>query len=487
MDTNISSKKILRKQTYLSRIPGMFKGMLFFLIVLIIFSKSGLAQDFKNVSLLDQWRTDTLLSAQNIFFNEVWHFDRNGRDYAVIGSTEGTHFFEITPNDNFRFISFISGDFRSAQVHNRDFRDFGNYIYVVADQGSASALQILNISMLPDSVFLEKTDTSNWNRAHTICIDKESELLYACTYRPPLGHPEWIYSPLKVFSLADPLNPALVFSGFENIDEVHYAYVRGDTAYLNCGFDGLKIYNFSNPSNPVLLGSLSVYNDQGYNHSGWLSEDGKTYFFTDESEGKRIKMVDVSNIANPIVVRNFGTENFQNAVAHHCIPVGNLLFTSYYNEGLRIFDTRPPVREIAYYDTYSLTSDYFMNGAWGVFPFRNGQRILVSDRTFGLFLFGFNYDVFSQPKQEGRFSIFPNPIAQGEKFIVSIEDSEIRNFTIEILDNSGKLIHEVKIENQTYAEIKTHLSQGVYHVKITYKDYLNEAKKFYEKLLVVSE
>lgn len=443
------------------------------------------AQDFKNISLLDHWRVDTLASSQGIYFNEVWFFERNHREYAIIGSTEGTHFFEITDKDQLRFVGFVAGDFRSAQVHNRDFRDFGNYVYAVADQGSASALQIINISGLPDSVYLEKTDSTHWNRAHTICIDPNSALLYACSFRPPIGHPEWFYRPLKVFSLSDPLNPELVFSGFNNIDEVHYAHVRGDTAYLNCGFDGLRIYDFKIPSNPVLLGSLSVYNDQGYNHSGWLSEDGKTYFFTDESEGKRIKMVDVSDVSNPIILRNFGTSNFASSVAHHIIPVGDLLFVSYYNEGLRIFDTRVPVKEIAHYDTYPLNSLYKMNGAWGVYPFRNGKRILVSDRTFGLFLCGFEYELFSVAHSEENLLIFPNPVMRNESIYLQIPDLKDANFSVVIYDNHGREVFSNRYQNQTFAQIACDFAQGVYAVSVSYNNYLNEPERLFGRILVV--
>lgn len=452
--------------------------------VLLLFFVPVNGQLQKNVQLLDHWTTDTLISAQNILFNEVWYFQRNDRDYAIIGSTEGSHFFEITESDALRFIGFIQGDFPSAQVHNRDFRDFGNYVYAVADQGESSALQIINISALPDSVYLEKTDSANWNRVHTLCIDKESELLYACTFRPPLAHPDWVYSPLKVFSLADPLNPDLVFSGFDNIAEVHYAYVRGDTAYLNCGFDGLRIYNFANPSTPILLGSLTVYNDQGYNHSGWLSEDGQTYFFTDETDGKRIKMVDVSNIANPTIIRTFGTTNFQNAVAHHIIPVGNLLFVSYYNEGLRIFDTCSPVKEIAHYDTYPLQNNFLMNGAWGVYPFRNGTRILVSDRSFGLFLFGFDADVFEAQLTTDEVVLFPNPVTQGTDFNVIINENVVNELSASVFDAAGNLVATNTFSNQSYLVFSADWAQGIYLVVLRFRNYLGEEEVRAVKVLV---
>ncbi len=459
--------------------------MKWFAIVVIHLVFLGLqAQLSKNVTLLDYWTDNTLISAQNIRFNEVWYFQRNDREYAIIGSTAGTHFFEIMPDDQLRNVGFIQGDFPSAQVHNRDFRDLGDYVYAVADQGENSALQIINIAALPDSVYLEKTDSTNWNRVHTLCIDKEAALMYACTFSPPLGHPDWFYRPLKVFSLADPLNPELVFSGFDNITEVHYAYVRGDTAYLNCGFDGLRIYNFANPSAPVLLGSLTVYNDQGYNHSGWLSEDGRTYFFTDETDGRRIKMVDVSDISNPTIIRLFGTSNFQNAVAHHIIPVGDLLYVSYYNEGLRIFDTRSPVKEIAHYDTYPLQNIFNMNGAWGVFPFRNGTRILVSDRSFGLFLFGFDYALFAAERTSDELLLFPNPVTQGSDFSVVVNENVVSELSAKVYDSAGNLVSEGTFFNQSFAVFSADWAQGVYHVVLRFRNYLGEEEERKVKMVV---
>jgi choice-of-anchor B domain-containing protein len=462
-----------------------FHGMKWCQILSSIIIFSGLyAQTSKNVHLLDHWTDNTIISAQNIRFNEVWYFQRNDREYAIIGSTAGTHFFEIMPDDKLRNVGFIQGDFPSAQVHNRDFRDLGDYVYAVADQGQNSALQIINIAALPDSVYLEKTDSTNWNRVHTICIDYQSALLYACTFTPPQGHPDWFYRPLKVFSLADPLSPSLVFSGFNNIAEVHYAYVRGDTAYLNCGFDGLRIYNFANPSSPVLLGSLTVYNDQGYNHSGWLSEDGKTYYFTDETDGKRIKMVDVSDISNPAIIRTFGTANFQNAVAHHIIPVGDLLYVSYYNEGLRIFDTRAPAKEVAHYDTYPLESNFLMNGAWGVYPFRNGTRVLVSDRSFGLFLFGFDYEIFASTRPDDALVLFPNPITQGSNFTVLLNENYLDELSASVYDAAGNLVATDTFFKQSYAVFNAAWAQGVYHVVLRFKNYLGEEEVRAVKVLV---
>jgi choice-of-anchor B domain-containing protein len=439
--------------------------------------------DHKNIKLLDHWTTDTLVSSQNIIFNEVWYFQRESREYAVLGSTEGMHFFEISANDKLQFVQFVPGRFRSSQVHNRDFRDFGDYIYAVADEGATSTLQIINIAGLPDTVFVEGEDSQNWNRVHTLAIDHEAKLLFANTFSPPLGA-DWTYSALKVFSLEDPLSPTLVFSGFSNIQEVHYTYVRDGIAYLNCGFDGLRIYDFNNPSSPVLLGSLSVYNDQGYNHSGWLSADGKTYCFAYETQGTKVKIVDVSDVSNPIVRARFGTQNFATSTAHHVVPVGDLLFVAYYNNGLRIFDSRLPIQEIAHFDTYPLQSSFSMNGAWGVHPFREGKRILVSDRSFGLFLLGFDYDVFAAQSTDGKLLLFPNPVSSQSSFTVFLQEREVNDLEVSVYDLSGKLVHQGQYANQTYAIVPGSFAEGVYVVVATFTDYLGKQEMRSGKLLV---
>lgn len=461
----------------------MFR-LLVFLLYYACFWASWAQFDAKNVTLLDHWTTDTLMSIQNIRFNEVWYFERQNREYAIMGSTQGVHFFEITDQDVLRFVQFVPGRAQNSQVHNRDFRDFGDYVYAVADQGFASSLQIINITGLPDSVFIEAEDTTQWNRVHTLAVDHEAKLLYACTFTPPLGA-DWIYSPLKVFSLESPLNPTLVFSGFSNIQEVHYAYVRNGIAYLNCGFDGLRIYDFSNPSIPIFIGNMSLYIDQGYNHSGWLSEDGQTYYFADETEGKRVKKVDVRDVANPVIMATFGTNNFSTSTAHHVIPVGDLAFVSYYNNGLRIFDTRQTLKEIAHFDTYPLHSNYSLNGAWGVYPFRNGTRILVSDRSFGLFLLGFDYEVFAPKPKVDELLLFPNPIGGlVNSFTVFLDERQVNDLRVDIYDLKGKLVHSEAFPNQTYGIVTADLAQGMYMVTAQFIDYLGDEIRKSAKLFV---
>ena len=66
---------------------------------------SGFAQEIKNVQLLDKWSEDTLLTnSSNVRYSSCWGFEYQDREYAVIGSTEGAHFFELTSDNELRLI-----------------------------------------------------------------------------------------------------------------------------------------------------------------------------------------------------------------------------------------------------------------------------------------------------------------------------------------------------------------------------------------------
>ena len=71
------------------------------------------------------------------------------------------------------------------------------------------------------------------------------------------------------------------------------------------------VADFSDPTAPVSMGSLrpSDYLQSGYNHSGWLSEDGSTYFMADEDHGMDLKVLDVTALPDLTVVDTIDAGN----------------------------------------------------------------------------------------------------------------------------------------------------------------------------------
>jgi choice-of-anchor B domain-containing protein len=459
---------------------------LLFLIVFPFFSSFG--QNFKNCLLLDNWQSDTLITnSSNVRYSGCWGFIHDGFEYAVIGSTEGHHFFKLTDENTFQFIDFVPGRYVSPQAITREYKNYQNYIYASADEGDGS-FQIIDLSFLPDSVsIVQDIQNTEIGKIHNLFIDSTNALLYACSVTPFLNGQELSLVPLKVFSLQDPLNPSLVWQGPNDLFEVHDVFVRDNLAILNCGFEGIRVYDFSIPNQPIFKSNLSFYQDQGYNHQGWLCPDNETYIFADETAGTMVKKARLNADYSITINSLFGTENEPyNKTAHNIHCTNDFAFIAYYNDGLRIFDirTNPPV-EIAYYDTHEDESGntFSMWGAWGIHALLPSGRILVSDRNTGFYLFSFDKDMFSKIPSVQDFVIFPNPSSENTICTISIPITA-KDPQITIFDMFGKIIREEDIINTSIVTLPYTLSSGMYYIQLEYTNYLNERETQKKKLII---
>lgn len=458
----------------------------FFLFVLVFNTCFG--QNFKNTILLDNWQSDTILSnSSNVRYSGCWGFTQNGKEYAVIGSTEGHHFFCLTESDSLNLIDFVPGRYVSAQAITREYKTYQNYLYATGDEGDGS-LQIIDLSYLPDSVSLvQDIQNSEIGKIHNLFIDTVNALLYACSVTPFLNGQELSLVPLKVFSLQDPLNPMLLWQGPDDLFEVHDVFVRNNLAILNCGYEGIRIYDFTQPNQPIYKSNLSIYQDQGYNHQGWLCPDNKTYVFADETAGTKIKKATLNSDFSITINSLFGTENTPyDKTAHNIHCTNEFAFVAYYNDGLRIYDLRSNTsQEIAFYDTHQDESGntFSMWGAWGIYAFLPSNRILISDRISGLFLFDFDRDLFSKLEPQEEFIIFPNPSSANESCTFSIP-YEAKDPQLKIIDLFGKVIWEVNFINKSIVTLDRSFSSGMYCVQFEYTNYLNERQTQVKKLII---
>ncbi|MCO4813878.1 MAG: hypothetical protein KC454_04155, partial [Flavobacteriales bacterium] len=297
---------------------------LFLLIFLLADVLSG--QSSLNITLLDNWQDEQIISnSSEVRYNDCWGYVQNGIEYAVIGSTEGIHFFEIKNNNTFEFVDFVEGKFSSTAVVHRDIKIYKNFLYTVCDEGQSS-LQIIDLSGLPNSVSVIGEIDTTFSKVHNIFIDETNDLMYACTITSMINGVQSSPVAMQVYSIVNPINPTLLYSGPNDIPEVHDAFVRDNIAYLNCGFDGLRVYDFSIPSNPVFLQNESIYQEQGYNHQGWMTPDGKTYVFADETNGKKVKKCSVKGDHTINIDRYFGTNSEDNSVPHNIMLDNNFAY-----------------------------------------------------------------------------------------------------------------------------------------------------------------
>ena len=423
-------------------------------ILLILSSCIFLANIYaqQTATLLYNWQDTSLVGswAYDNTYNECWGLEVNDREFAIIGSTAGTHFFDITDPINSHQVAFVAGGYTGGGVIHRDYHDFSGYLYIVCDEGSSSTLQIVDIKDLPNSVNIVYDSNILFTKAHNIFIDTATAKLYACASN----------SAMDVYTLNPPTNPSLIYS-YNNVGHVHDAFVRNDSAYLNCGNDGFRILDFSNVNQlgdqPTLLGSLTSYPDAGYNHSGWLNDQGTIYIMQDENHGYDVKILDVSDVNNINVISIFNSGVDTNSMAHNGIIKDDLVFIPYYHDGLRVFNISNPMNPIQTwkYDTYTPNNHTSYKGAWGVYPYLSSGNIILSDMQTGLYIFSLSAGTENINKDASQNTIYPNPATN--KFKINSTADHIT-----IYNSIGKIIKKKRLTSHQNTIFRNNLANGLY-------------------------
>ena len=360
----------------------------------LLFVKITFAQAIEG-NLLGQWNDETLIGAQPFgnIYNEIWGVAVNDREYAIIGSTFGTHFIDVTdpttPEEIFR----LEGQDSGPQIIHRDYHDYNGYVYAVSDEGRSS-LQIIDVRNLPDTAIVVYDSDEIFEQSHNIFIDTTHARMYSFLTSTPL-FPASETRAVTVFDLSNPELPELthVFNQFGDIDpdHVHDAYVRDHIAFLNCGPSGFAIMDFTDLDNPVSLGTLrpNAYLQSGYNHSGWASDDCSYYYMADETHGMDMKVLDLSDKTDLTVATFFDAGNpSPNSIPHNQLVACDFLYVSHYYDGLRVYDISDPLNPVPamFFNTASAVIKRSFEGAWGVYPHLPSGNILVSDMQEGLFV-----------------------------------------------------------------------------------------------------
>lgn len=417
----------------------------------------------QELDLVFHWQIEdmTPTTAFGNAWNEVWGFVQNDREFAVIGSSDGTHFFDVTDSDNIVEVGYVAGKSQGAHLIHRDYHDYNGYLYAVADEG-LSSLQIIDLRSLPDSIdSLDVVYDSDelFQRSHNIFIDQDQGILYTQSQKIPNNS-------MSLYSLADPENPTLI-STLDNLS-AHDAYVRDGICYFNRGWSGFEIIDFNDPVNPVALGSLTSYETfgQGYNHSGWLSDDGKTYAMCDENHGLPIKILDVSDFSDIEVTSVLEMKN-DSSMVHNVMFRGDFLICSYYHDGIVIYDISDPSNpsKVVEYDTYQPEHYTSYRGAWGIYSGLPSGKLLISDMQTGLYIF--ETELFAEPsgieQADADFQIFYNH-QNRQLQLNSNEQADVETNWV-LSDISGKSIQQGKANlqaTQNTIKLSQDLAIGVY-------------------------
>lgn len=358
----------------------------------------GVAGTFVSSGIqLKSWLPLNTLSAASTSGNSCWgYISPAGREYAIMGTSDGTAFVEITNPSAATLKAFMTGPTSLW----RDVRVYQQYCYAASEAGSG--IQVFNISQLDTTgaVTLVNTilaPTTTTAASHTLAIDTVSGYLY----RAGGGS-----NGLRIYDIHT--NPALpTYVGAWSPIYIHEAQVVTYTSGPNAGKQiafccggsnggnvntGLYVVDVTDKANPIQL-SYTTYPGARYCHQGWLDENSQFFYINDElDEGDTVSVcttlvMNVLNLSNVIYAGKF--DNGNSAIGHNCFVRGTKLYEANYRSGVRIFDlavstTNPP--EVAYFDTYPGSDAANFNGLWNVWPFFPSGTLIGSDLERGLFV-----------------------------------------------------------------------------------------------------
>lgn len=427
-----------------------------------------------------------------------WHQINKNKEYAISGSKSGTYFIDVTNPSTPTISAFVPG---KKGCTWREMKTYKNYCYIISSDSKPNRFQIVDMQYLPDSVKVIHDSNLLFEVGHTIWIDNDKMYIGLTTFQNG-------YSPLTVWSLANPVQPVLlqrVETQISNniIHDAHDMFARNDTIYVSAGWQGLAILKHTQPRDTLIqIGSYTGYPFAGYNHSSMITQNGKYLVFCDEVPASMpIHMVDIQNMGNiqPVV-------RFQPApltTPHNpYIKGNNFAIVSCYQDGLYIYDISQPnnINIVGSFDTYpqgGLNVNNYGAGAyagnWGAYPYLPSGIIIANDMQNGTFILdaaaAFTTTVKNPINPVGfdhiemyndKVRVYPNPAQNHLLFTVPNQLSS-KELVAECYDINEKKVQTVSVDQNvgnTQSIDTSNLPNGVYFLKLVSQNRVMSISKF---------
>jgi len=391
---------LFRLRTFIKHRIMRFKCLFTFLCLIYIFKTTN--AQFSNIEIVGKLNYENTLS-------DVWGYATNNKEYALVCVQNGVSIVDVSDPTSPKEIHFVEGFFANA----RDIKTYKNFAY--STNGKEEGLLIIDLNELPEKVEVKKFTGIGENvftASHNLFIDEFGFLYVAGHNISPGG--------ILIYDLnTDFWSPELV--GIYRKNYVHDLYARENMLYTSEG-DQMAIIDASDKSNLKILGTQKTY---GYTHNSWLSESGDVLFTTDETSGAWVVAWDISS-SNDIKELGKAQSTINGKVIpHNTLWFNNYLVTSFYTDGLVIFDVANPnvLVKIAQADTAPQFSGDGFNGCWGAYPFLPSGNILATDIEEGLFVLKANYKRAALLSGMVRDSL-SNDLLGNVKITIKNEDNE---------------------------------------------------------------
>ncbi|MBX2827970.1 MAG: choice-of-anchor B family protein [Flavobacteriaceae bacterium] len=326
-----------------------------------------------------------------------WTDPLDGKEYAIIGLSNGTAFIDVSDPVNPVYLGKLPTHTSSSSW--RDVKTYNNHAFVVSE-ASGHGMQVFDLTRLrnvtsPPQTFTEDGHFNGFGSAHNIVINEDSGYAY------PVGSSLYNGGPVFV-NIQNPTNP--VGEGGYGMDNYSHdaqvvTYNGPDADYtgreilIGSNANEIVIVDITDKSNPQNISSIS-YGNVGYTHQGWFTEDQRYFLLGDETDelnfgfDTRTVVFDFEDLDNP--QHFFDYTGPTAAIDHNGYVKGDKYYMANYRAGLRVIDlsniASGTISEEGYFDSYPPNNNASFDGAWSVYPYFGSGNIVISDINRGFLL-----------------------------------------------------------------------------------------------------
>ena len=363
-----------------------------------------------NVDILSFLPLKEIGAERGVRLNDMWGWkdEETGKEYALVGRSNGTSFVDVTDPFMPRYIGDLPMTEGSRANVWRDIKVYDNHAFIVADGAGPHGMQVFDLKQLgkvtdPPANFTASAHYDNIASAHNVVINESTGYAYIVGSS---GGGETCGGGLHMVNIQKPLEPS--FAGcfadtetgrrgtgyshdaqcviYSGPDDEH----QGKEICLGSNETALSIADVSDKDNPIALSMIS-YPKVAYSHQGWLTEDQRYFYMNDEGDevtglvsNTRTLVWDVSDLDDPILVKEYLAET--TAMDHNLYIKDNLMYQSNYDAGFRILDISDPENpvEVGYFDTTPF--DGTGGGSWSNYPYFESGAIIVNSSYEGMFI-----------------------------------------------------------------------------------------------------
>ena len=348
--------------------------------------------------------------------NDIWGWtdSTTGKEYAIMGLTNGTAFVDISDPVNPVYLGHLPPHVGVSNSSWRDIKTYNDHAYI-GSEALNSGMQVMDLAQLrnvplPPVTFVETALYSGFSTSHDIVINEDSGYAYGVGLNS--GN---CGRGLHFVDIINPTNPqaAGCFSadGYTHDAQcVNYigpdADHQGKEICFAYNEDTLTIVDVSNKAAPLQI-SRTGYSNRSYTHQGWLTEDQAYLLMDDELDERNVASItntrtliwNVQDLDSPVYTGDYIGPS--TSIDHNQFIVGNYSYQANYRSGLRILDisdiANSNLAEVGFFDIYPSSDSANFNGAWGVYPFLASGNVIVSGIEQGLYILRPNFAAPSDP------------------------------------------------------------------------------------------